>query len=124
MRVAVPSVDGRGLESEVATHFGRAPYYTVVDVKENEIVNVRAVRQPFSQHAPGDIPNFLKSLGVDVVLAYGMGVRAQEFFSSLGIRVVTGALGRIGDVVKRFLSGTLITDDSWRLSEEFRAHKR
>ena len=123
MRIAVPSVDDRGLDSEVAAHFGRAPYYTIIDVEGGKIIGVEVVKQPFSQHGPGDVPNFLKSLGVDVVLAYGMGPRAQGFFSSLGIKTVTGAYGRIRDVIRGFLSGNLPLDHGWRTSGEFGLHR-
>ena len=37
MRIATPSVDDRGLESEVSMHFGHAQYYTFVDVEDEEI---------------------------------------------------------------------------------------
>jgi len=122
MKIAVPSIDHRGLESEIAHHFGRAPYYTIVHVKNGEIVNVEVVRQPFQQHGPGDIPNFLKSLGVNVVIAYGMGPRAQGFFRSLGMEVITGASGRVGEVVKNYLRGNLKADENWIFSDEFRLH--
>jgi len=119
MRVAVPSVDDRGLESEISPHFGRAPYYTLVDIENGEVAGYKVVECPFSEHGPGDIPNFLKSLGVDVIIAYGMGRRAQDFFDSLGIRVVTGAYGRVGDAVKGFLAGSLSLDRDWSSREEF-----
>jgi predicted Fe-Mo cluster-binding NifX family protein len=53
MRIAVPSVDDRGLESEMSAHFGRAPYYTLVDVENGEITGYKVVKCPFSEHGPG-----------------------------------------------------------------------
>lgn len=119
MRVAVPSTDDRGLESEISAHFGRAQYYTLVDIENGEIAGYKVVKCPFSEHGPGDIPNFLRSLGVNVIIAYGMGRRAQDFFNSMGIEVVTGAYGRIKDVIRAFLSGYLHLDEHWRDREEF-----
>ncbi len=124
MRIAVPSEDDGGLESTVSPHFGRARFYTIVDVDGREIRSVRVVQTPFQQHGPGDIPSFLRGLGVDVVLAYGVGVRARRFFSQMGIRVVTGAMGRVGEVVRAYLEGTLVVDEGWESRPGFGEHGR
>ncbi len=124
MRLAVPCEDDGGLDSRVASHFGRARYYVLVDAEGGGVSSARVVRVPFEEHGPGDLPNFLRSLGVDVVLAYGMGPRAQRFFSEMGIRVVTGAAGRVGDVVSAFLAGSLRVDEGWAERPGFREHGR
>jgi len=123
MRLAVPSEDERGLYSNVIPHFGRARFYTIVDVEGSEIRSVRVVQTPFEEHGPGDIPGFFRSLGVDVVLAYGMGVRARQFFSQMGIQVVTGVAGKVGDVVKAYLAGSLVVDADWESRQGFREHR-
>ncbi|MBO8174274.1 MAG: NifB/NifX family molybdenum-iron cluster-binding protein [Thermococcus sp.] len=103
MRIAIPAKDNKGLESEVCEHFGRARYFVFVDVQDDKIENVEIVEVPFEEHSPGDLPNFIKEHGGEVVLAYGMGRRATAYFQSLGIQVVTGAHGKIEDVVKDFM---------------------
>jgi len=123
MKIAIPSEDDSGLDSEVARHFGRAEYYTIIDLEDGKIKDVRVVKTPFREHNPGDIPVFLKEEGVEAVLAYGMGWRAQELFNSLGIKVVTGANGRIRDIVEAFARGSLIVDEKWREREEFKHHR-
>jgi len=107
MRIAIPSEDNRALEGFVGEHFGRSPYYVLVDIEGGKIVNVKLVESGFAQHVPGEIPNFLKSLGVNLVIARGMGTRAKEFFKRLGIQVITGAHGRIKEVVEAYLKGEL-----------------
>ncbi len=114
MRIAVPAVDDRGLESEVSGHFGRAKYFVFVDVEDNEIKGAEVVKVPFEEHGPGDLPRFVKEHGGDVVLAYGMGQRAISFFNELGIEVVTGAHGRIKDVVEAFINRVLEVDPYWK----------
>lgn len=116
-------MDDRGLDSEVGHHFGRVPFYTIVLVEDNTIKEVKVVRNPFGEHQPGQIPNFLKQNGVDVIIAYGMGWRAREYFSSLGISVVTGAYGRIRDVIDSYLKGSIKVDQSWERRPEFHRHK-
>ena len=110
IRLAIPSVDDRGLESSVNEHFGRAPFYTFVDVSDSgKILNVEVVPVPFEEHGPGDIPYWLKEQGTNVVLALGIGGRAIDHFSQVGIEVIRGVTGKIEDIVKGFLSGTLVT---------------
>ncbi len=114
MRIAIPAKGNKGLEDEVSEHFGRAKYFVFVDVGENDIGAVEVVKVPFEEHQPGDIPNFVKEHGGEVVLAYGMGQKAIYYFNTLGIEVVTGAYGKIGDVVKAFIHQILEVDPMWR----------
>ena len=122
MRVAIPSIDNRGLDSEVCRHFGRASYFTFVDIENGKIKNVVVAQVPFEEHGPGDLPNFIKENGGEVVIAYGMGNRAIEFFESLGIDVVTGASGKVGDVVRAIINQMLETDPYWKEKIEREKH--
>ena len=122
MRIAIPCEDERGLNSNVSMHFGRSRYFVIVDVVDNKITNVEVVQTPFEDHVPGQIPRFLYSLGVDTVICYGMGVRARMFLESMGIKVITGAYGRVKDILEGFLQGTLIIDQEWDKKEEFKRH--
>ncbi len=108
-RIAVPTRGTTGLDDQVEEHFGRARHYALVDVDGGAITNTVTVEVPFAEHEPGDLPNWLHSQGVDVVLAWGMGPRAVEFFEQLGIEVVTGATGSVRDVVEGYIRGNLET---------------
>jgi len=114
MRIAIPAEDDKGLESNVSSHFGRAKYFVFVDVKDNQVKEVEVVKVPFDEHGPGDLPKFIKDHGGDVVLAYGMGHKAIEYFNSLGIDVVTGAYGKVKNVVEAFINQVLEVDPYWK----------
>ncbi len=112
MRIALPVKYGTGLEDEIEEHFGRASFYAIVDVDESgEITRFQSHEVPFREHGPGDIPGWLKGFDVDVVIARGMGHRAVDFFNKFGIKVVTGASGKIKDVVHQFVKGILETEE-------------
>jgi predicted Fe-Mo cluster-binding NifX family protein len=106
--VAVASEDDRGLSAEVAMHFGRCPFYTLVEVEEGRTLTSRTVPNPhFGQHQPGVMPRFIHGLGAQVILAGGMGPRALQLFQGFGMDVVTGAIGRVDKVVEAYLNGSI-----------------
>lgn len=108
MRIAVSANQNKGLESAVGAHFGRCPYFVLVDVEEGKVQAVQTIDNPYySQHQPGQVPGFIRSQEADVMLSGGMGGRAVAFFQQYGIQPVTGAAGTVGQSVERFLAGQL-----------------
>ena len=117
--IAVASDDDRGLEGMVSPHFGRCPFYTMVTVEGGNITDVKVVPNPYAMnHAPGQVPAYLQSLGINTIIAGGMGQRAIGFFTSAGIEVVTGAMGNIGRVLRAYLSGEITGAQPCSDSEE------
>ena len=99
MKLAIPVEEDRGIDSPVCEHFGRAPYFAVVNVEGNE-VSVEVRRNPLLEHTEGALPELLREWGVDKVIASMMGKKAQEFFGQFGIKVVLGASGTVKDVLR------------------------
>lgn len=105
MKIAVPTSNNL-----LCPHFGHCDEFQIfeIDSKTKNIVKKEAVVPP--PHEPGLLPRWLKGLGVTHILAGGMGQRAQEFFTSFEIEVVTGAPVISSDeLVKVFLEGKLNT---------------
>ncbi len=108
MRVAISADDSNGLDSVVSPHFGRCPYYVLVDLDGREVSQVNTVENPaYGQHRPGQVPGFIKSHGADVMLAGGMGRRAIGFFQQYGIQAATGATGTVRHALEQYLGGEL-----------------
>jgi predicted Fe-Mo cluster-binding NifX family protein len=109
MKIAVATDDDKGLEAVLSQHFGRCPYYVVVDIDDGEIKGVETVQNPFygSHGEPGEVPNFIKNLGVEVMIAGGMGPRAIGFFEQFGVQAVTGVSGVVKEVVRAFVNGEI-----------------
>jgi predicted Fe-Mo cluster-binding NifX family protein len=106
MKIAISSNNGKGLDSTVSEHFGRCPFFTVVTYENNQITKTEIVENPlFQGHQPFEIPNFLKSLGIDAILTQGMGGRAIDFFQQNSIEPVTGCMGTIKEAVTNYLAG-------------------
>ena len=108
MRVAVSADSKNGIDSVVSPHFGRCPYFILVDVEGTDIIEVTEVENPyFTQHQPGQVPGFIQSQGANVMLTGGMGGRAIMFFQQFDIEPVTGASGTIRRSLEAYLGGGL-----------------
>jgi predicted Fe-Mo cluster-binding NifX family protein len=107
-RIAISADSDDGLDAQVAAHFGRCPYFTLVKVQDGEIVETRSVENPYyASHQPGEVPAFIASLNVGVMLSGGMGGRAAQVFDRSGIEAVTGAAGTARKAVEAYLSQSL-----------------
>jgi len=108
MRIAVSADNTQGLDAAVSQHFGRCPFYTLVDVQDGQISSVQTVPNPyFPDHVPGVIPQFIHGQGAHVMLTGGMGQRAVMFFEQYGIQPVTGAGGTVRQALEQFLGGQI-----------------
>ena len=119
MRIAISADDSNGLDSVVSPHFGRCPYYVLVEVDGQEVKQITAVESPFyGHHQPGQVPSFIHGQGANVMLTGGMGRRAIGFFQQYGIEAVTGASGTVRHALEQYLGGRLQGAEPCRESTE------
>ena len=97
MKIAVAAVEG-----QVAEHFGHCETFLIYDSHSGEAAFV-----PNPGHKPGFLPNFLGDMGVEVIIAGGMGGGAVEIFNSRNIKVITGAQGDALAAAEAFCRGEL-----------------
>ena len=86
MKIAIPVAAGR-----LATHFGHCQEFhlVAVDRERGEILGSETLPAP--PHQPGLLPAWLAERGAGLIIAGGMGRRAQDLFARSGIEVVVGA---------------------------------
>lgn len=105
-RIAFSCETNQGLQSEMSSHFGRCPYFALIDVEGKDIKNVQVINNPyFNNHVPGKVPEFISTQNVNVMIAGGMGPRAIDLFNGFGIDVATGMGGIVENVLKAYLDG-------------------
>ncbi len=105
MKIAVPVTNGT-----LCQHFGHCEAFAFFDLAEDGRSVLRSDSVTAPDHVPGLLPKWLQERGVNVVLAGGMGARAQALFTEAGIRVITGVPGAPADeLVSAYLNGTLTT---------------
>lgn len=108
MRIAIPLADGR-----LALHFGHCERFAIIEVDEEqkEVKNRSDIVAP--PHQPGLLPPWLAERGANVIIAGGMGQRAQALFTQQGIKVVVGASADSPEkLVEQYLDGSLVTGDN------------
>jgi ATP-binding protein involved in chromosome partitioning len=103
MRFAIPLTDG-----VLCNHFGHCQQFAILDVEGQNVVQKEMITPP--PHEPGLLPRWLHGLGVNVVIAGGMGGRALDLFSQNDIQVITGAPNLPAEaLVEQHLNQTLQT---------------
>ncbi len=100
MKIAVA-----GSETRISEHFGHCENFNIYETADGIIQSKTVIPNP--GHKPGFLPNFLADLGVEVIIAGGMGGGAVEIFNSRNIEVVVGAQGSAREAVEKYLKGNL-----------------
>ncbi|NPV93356.1 MAG: ATPase [Firmicutes bacterium] len=105
MKIAVPVVD-----NQLCMHFGHCDQFALLDIDETDKSITRKEMLTPPPHEPGVLPRWLHQVGANLVIAGGMGARAQELFNANGIKVIVGASPDTPErIVAAYLEGTLTT---------------
>ena len=103
---AVPVAGGK-----LCAHFGHCDQFALVETEDGKINGTKMLTPP--PHEPGVLPKWLHEMGAHIILAGGMGARAQDLFTENGIKVVIGApMDAPEPLVNQYLSGNLVTGDN------------
>jgi predicted Fe-Mo cluster-binding NifX family protein len=107
-RIVIPAEDGGGLNARLAEHFGRAPYFIVVDLEGGNVANVQAVPNE-SEHFGGfgRPPELILRLKPSAVITYGMGPRALSIFQEAGVAVLRANADTVKAVLEAYRRGEL-----------------
>ncbi len=104
MFIAVPVA-----EEKLCSHFGHCDQFALVEVDLESKKILKTVTLEAPPHQPGLLPVWLKDRGVNVVIAGGMGSRAQELFKQNDIQVLVGApVDSPESLVVQFLNNNLV----------------
>lgn len=100
MKIGLPSTGTRGLDDMIGEHFGRVPYYAIVD---SETMETKVIENT-SNHMGGTLapPELLKEKGVEVMICRGLGRKAVAMFNDMDICVYVEANGTIRECIDAF----------------------
>jgi len=103
-KIVVPVADKSGLNSQLAEHFGRAPYFAVVELDENgEVSQIRTVPN-IGEHAGGrgQTHDNILELQPNAIIVYGMGPRGLSTFQSAGVAVLRANANTVREVIAAY----------------------
>lgn len=108
MKIAVPLAGGR-----LAAHFGHCEEFALFEVDSESSVIIGSERLAAPPHQPGLLPQWLQEHGADLIIAGGIGRRAQALFADSGIEVLLGAPSEEAErIIEDYLAGALDTGEN------------
>lgn len=83
MKIAIPTENG-----QLCSHFGHCEKFAIVETEDKKVLTEEFLTPPV--HQPGVYPQFLAENGVSLIIAGGMGQKAQDLFAQNNIKVCIG----------------------------------
>lgn len=108
-RIIVPAASQEGLNANLAEHFGRAPYFAIVDLNDNgEVTNVKTVPN-VGEHTgrTGQPHDVVLGLKPTAIIVYGMGQRGIISFQNAGVAVLRANANTISEVIEAYKENKL-----------------
>ncbi len=105
MKIAIPTNGKRGLNEDVAQHFGRCNTYTIID----ENGRLLEIIDNTSEHMGGFglPPDLMKKHGTDMLLCMDIGPRAIIMCKNLGIDVYLVHAKTVKEMFEKWKSGKI-----------------
>ena len=86
MRIVIPTNDNKGLLANMGAHFGKASFYTIIEIEDDEVMNVEVIPNP--GHGAGACANAISnilSLNPDALIVVGIGPNPAMGFNKAGL---------------------------------------
>ena len=108
-RIAIPVENQDGLEAPIAEHFGRAPFFAVVDLDEKgKVLSVETEANTGEHHGGTGHPHEnLLALKPNVIIACGMGPGGLASFQNAGVNVLKATATTVEETVAQFKADKL-----------------
>ncbi len=108
MKIAIPLAEGK-----LTAHFGHCAGFAIIEVDDQTKKIIMREDIPAPPHQPGLLPPWLAERGATMIIAGGMGQRAQQLFAEQGIQVVVGAPAESPEkLITEYFAGTLQTGEN------------
>ena len=108
LKIAIPLANG-----QLCMHFGHCEEFAIIEADEAAKTILKSETKTPPPHEPGVLPRWIASLGVNLVIAGGMGPMAQQLLAAQGIQVLAGASPAAPEaLVKAWFDGSLVCGDN------------
>lgn len=110
MRIVIPVLDESGLNAQLSGHFGRAPYFAVIELNERGGVLTQQTVPNVGEHFGG---SGARSVGIlqlkpNAVITYGMGPRGLSIFQNANVAVLQANANTVREVIAAYNNDELV----------------
>jgi len=104
VRIVIPVVDESGLDSQISEHFGRTPFFAVIDLDEKGHVIKQKTIPNAGEHfgGGGRRAGFILNLKPNVIIAYGMGPRGLDIYQNEHVAVLRANADTVKDIIAAY----------------------
>jgi len=104
VRIVIPVLDEGGLNARLSEHFGRAPYFAVIELDENGHVSNQRTVSNVGEHfgGSGRRADFILQFKPNVIIAYGMGPRGLNIYQSVRVAVLRANANTVREVIAAY----------------------
>jgi predicted Fe-Mo cluster-binding NifX family protein len=114
MRIVVPVIDKTGLDAQLSEHFGRAPYFTIVELDEKGNIISEKTESNSGEHFNGTghpstcmHPLRILQFNPNALITYGLGPRALSIFQSANVAVLKAKTNTVRGVLSEYTNNQL-----------------
>ncbi|MHC3129927.1 MAG: NifB/NifX family molybdenum-iron cluster-binding protein [Candidatus Bathyarchaeota archaeon] len=109
VRIVVPVSDEKGIDAQLSQHFGRAPFYAIIDLDEKGQVIGQGTIANTSEHfgGVGLPPDRILQLKPKALVTYGLGSKALRVFQNVGVAVLRTEANTVREVVRAYNNNEL-----------------
>jgi len=104
VRIVIPVLDESGVNAKLSEHFGRAPYFAVIDLDESGGISSQRTVANTSEHfgGTGRPPDRILQLRPNALITYGMGPQALNIFQEAKVAVLRANTNTVGDALRAY----------------------
>ena len=100
-------------------HFGKTPYFTFINVEDGKIKDINVI-ESIGKHSGGakTPAEIILGSGVDVLICGSLGPKAVSLLRKNGIKIFSGASGKVDGAFKKWKLGRLSLADENTCNEK------
>jgi len=104
VRIVIPVLEESGLNARLSEHFGRAPYFAVIELDENGRVSNQRTVPNVGEHLGGSgrRADFILQLKPNAIITFGMGPRGLNIYQSVRVAVLRANANTVGEVIAAY----------------------
>lgn len=106
MKIGFPALEANGLQSRICGHFGRSPWFLVVDQATREVTTIENANKAHAHGECGPMDDIAKA-GATVLLCQGIGAGAISSLVESGVVVMHTDATTVEEALDNYEQGQL-----------------